>query len=243
MKFKPLLSLAAGAMLLASASGVSAAVAPPGTPSINNMSEGDSLLSLTLEQFSSAKQDYFLLTLTGPAQNLNLSFEQGGVINDVVNASFKLTAFFDPTGALIADGAPVTEGSAKTANNEVKISGKIRKDQPAGKVETQVLWLADVTEVDYSAAPGVLGFGTDNFSGWAEQFSGGLPESVWLAGWVGGTFDGSVLSALNDMFAAGSLSAFSAGDIATIATVPVPAALWLFGSVVPAVVMIRRRAA
>ncbi|MGE0384093.1 MAG: hypothetical protein AB7Q97_05135 [Gammaproteobacteria bacterium] len=242
MQFKPLSSLVTGAALLASASGAFAAVAPPGTPSINNHSEGDSLLSLSLEQLSSAKQDYFLLTVTGPAQTMNFTFEQGGVNNDVVNASFKLTAFLDPTGALIADGAPVTEGSAKTANNEVKISGKIRKDQPAGKVETQVLWLADLTEVD-SSTSGILGFGTDNFSGWAEQFSGGLPESVWLAGWTAGALDAGVLSALTDMFAAGALSAFSSGDIATIATVPVPAALWLFGSVVPAVVMIRRRAA
>lgn len=241
MKLKPLLSLTAGAVLFASASGAYAAVAAPGDPSLNNTHAGDTLLSLTLEELSSAKQPYFLLTVTGPAMSLNFSFDISGTTYDGTFGTFKTTAYFAPDGTLIADGAPVTAGSLKTANNEVRIKGKL-VESPEGKVPTQTLWTADLTEVD-TGTSGAIGFGTDNFGGWADQYSSGFPESVWFVGMTGGDPDETKLAALTAMFASGSLSAFSSGDIGYIATVPVPAALWLFGSVLPAVVMIRRRAA
>jgi hypothetical protein len=249
MKTKWFLPLAAGAAMFASGA-FAAVVPPPGDPSINNLDVGDSLLSLTLDRDTRALGTFYVLTVRGPTSapasgQLSLTFSNADVVGgsvDIVNGFFKLQAYLDASGSLIPDGTPVLAGASLLANNSLLIRGKVRAS-PAGSTDSWStfggdLWTADLTDMD--AGGPFLGFATANHGGWADQaqFSSGFPESIWMDGAGVGALLG-ILGALPGG-PSGNVLSF-AGSTGAIATIPVPPALLLFGSLVPAFLVIQRR--
>lgn len=138
----------------------------------------------------------------------------------VTNVDFSLEALFDT--------------NLRFKGGELEIEGKING---LGVNTKTTLWEASLTDfgVDYNpfdGSPIALGFETDNHGGWATLFDSGMPESVYL-------FTPSLWTlALN--VAGGNGTSVNINATA-LTTVPVPAAVWLLGSGLMALLGGRRR--
>lgn len=142
-----------------------------------------------------------------------------GTAHNVANSSFSLTAMFD--------------SSLNFTGGNLQIKGKI----PSLGVNTSTsLWKTSLTDFGFDinpfdGSPVALGFETSGHSGWAAQFSGGAPESVYL-------LSPDLSSLAVNLFSHKGVSASI--NATALTTVPVPAAAWLLGSGLIALFGMRR---
>jgi hypothetical protein len=209
-------------------------------------------LSASLRK-SSAGTGY-TLSIQGSDPNIGIfNFPNGAYL--VQDEQIKLTANFDSTGHLLTSLANTYEidGSLRAWSNPsfgTKPAGVSWAVQPLEK-----LFSANLTAVTVDSKSDALGFKSTGFGGWAnqKQFTGGsTTESVWLYSLLAGLSSrdnddshGSdwhrFMAELKNHTALKSGTFFG---IASIATVPLPAAVWLFGSGLAALGgLIRRRKA
>jgi hypothetical protein len=178
----------------------------------------------------------------------------------VGNEKIAVTAYFDSTGHLLTGGgfndSYTISGSLAAWNNPSFGTAPAGYNWSAQPFET--LFSAQLTGFGVDSTHEALGFNTSNFGGWANQFSGGsTSESLWLYGLIStggtycvgprpnnnctaspsqnGTFPFSTSNSawntfLNELKNHSPLKQASFTGIGEIATVPLPAALWLLGS-------------
>jgi hypothetical protein len=185
------------------------------------------------------------------------NFPSGAYV--VGNESIKITANFDSTGHLLT-------GSGYNDSYEIDGSLAAWSSPSAGTKPSGVNWAAQPVEKLFSTTLTALtvdstneavGFKSTNFGGWAnqKQFTGGsTTESVWLYSvlnafsnsWNGtsNTSDpawNNFVAELKNHSSNSKLKATTFYGIASIATVPIPAALWLLGSGLAGLGVFRRR--
>lgn len=163
----------------------------------------------------------YLLTATSTGATGPFVFQYDPSTSFNVNGTFNLSATFNSTGTFIGGNVGIT-GTIPGYNGPGN----------AGTVATasQNLFSANLSAFNVDiASPSsndALGFTTDkaSFSGWASQFAANSNESVYLY-----AFGAHGLMSLftNPRFTPGS-SITLQGQAVT--TVPIPAAVWLFGS-------------
>jgi hypothetical protein len=185
----------------------------------------------------------YTLSITACDPNIGI-FNFPGAAYVVGNESVKLTANFDSTGHLLTNLSNTFEvdGSLKSSSSPDFGSppgGFAWSAQPIEK-----LWSTTLTAVTVDSPDEALGFKATGFGGWAnqKQFTGGsTTESVWLYSLLAGVSSWSKLAGQNDAawnsFLAevknhgnGGLKAGTFYGIAAIATVPIPAAVWMLCS-------------
>lgn len=178
----------------------------PGYPSFQNA------VSITQSRSGTGASATTLLVATHTASgitfrpNANSSYA-------ILNPSFLLSASFDSEGAFISGSVSI--------NGELPGYNGPGIAPPAGLTN---LYLANLSDFGFDKVNGktpvALGFKTDNFSGWAAQFQSG-PESVYL-------YDFNVVGFMNSFKNPKLRTTTFSGS--AITTVPVPGAVWLFGS-------------
>jgi len=141
---------------------------------------------------------------------------------NVTSASYSLTANFDKR--------------LNFTSGNLKIDGKV---PGMGVNRSTTLWKTSLTDfgVDFNpldGSPIALGFETSGHSGWATQFSSGAPESVSL-------FSPNLTTLALNLFGHRGVSASI--NSTAITTVPVPAAVLLFGSALAGMAAFGRRKA
>lgn len=140
--------------------------------------------------------------------------------HNVNDSSFSLKALFD--------------SDLNFVGGNMKIKGEIHG---MGVHDETTLWKSKLTDFGfdfnpYDGSPMALGFKTADHSGWAAQFSSGAPESVYLY-----SPDLSSLRVHASHHDGGGISI----NATALTTVPVPAAAWLLGSGLIALMGMRRR--
>jgi hypothetical protein len=177
-------------------------------------------------------------TLTG--MGATTSFWGSDANYDLGKDKVRYQANFDAVGHLI------TSVGSKTLTNYLEIRGSL----PAGAfggtswgpVSNQLLLSADLTDVGTSG-PFALGFRTVFTGGWAAnnpgQTGGSTGENLWLYGLSSG------FHTLVSAFESGNLSALSKSmtikGVASVASVPLPGAVWMFGAGLIALFANRRK--
>jgi hypothetical protein len=235
-------------------------VVGPGYPAfVSANSEAE--LTSSIQTVNNVKQTVYTFTISASDQNVGIFNFRGGAYI-VGNESIKVTANFDSTGHLLTSLANTYEidGSLNASNNPDfgNAPGGVKwATQPVEK-----LFSVGLTNVGVDSTHEGLGFTTNNFGGWAnqKQFTGGsTSESLWLFQMASqnllpesesnqsGVFPYSTSnSAWNNFLAElkshSGLKSASFGAIGSIATVPLPAAIWLLGSGLAALGGFRRRA-
>lgn len=166
-------------------------------------------------------------TLSATGSTANLSFYTAGGPGDAYGGNggtYSLTAKFDGSGNFIPTGSSLT------------ITGNLTSTPPGSTgTPTGTLWSANLTNFGYNATQAALGFTSSGFGGWANQplFTGGsTAESLYLYTAAGLSNGIGALSPLIDAFALGDLRAGvgTYNGVQSVATVPVPLPLALFGS-------------
>jgi hypothetical protein len=170
----------------------------------------------------------------------------------VGNESINLTATFNSSGQLLS-GTYAISGSLPASSSPT--FGSSPAGYSWGSQPTQTLLTANLTADTVNSGSQALGFSATFTGGWADtpQFTGGnTTESVWLYSLLSGRDETSGQnmgnSAWNSFLAqlkSGSgLKANTFYGIASIATVPIPGAVWLLGSGLAGLgAMLRRRRA
>jgi hypothetical protein len=235
-------------------------VVSPGYPDFVSANSQAQVTSST-QTVNNVKQTVYTFSITASDQNVGIfNFPSGAYI--VGNESIKVTANFDATGHLLSSLANTYEidGSLKASSTPDfgnKPGGVSWATQPVEK-----LFSASLTNVAVDSTHEALGFTTNNFGGWANQkqfTGGGTSESLWLFQMASqnllpepesnqsGVFPYSTSNSAWNSFLAElkshtGLKSASFGAIGTIATVPLPAAIWLLGSGLAALGGFRRRA-
>lgn len=134
---------------------------------------------------------------------------------NVTNTGYLLSARYNAVGEFV-DGS-------------VSITGIVQGYPDAPSTVTNLYtanlasYAADTTN---DATPIALGFTTDTRSGWASQFQSG-PESVYLYDF---NVIGFVNNLTNPLFSNTTYHGSAATSVPLPASVPIPAAAWLFGS-------------
>lgn len=217
MMMKSVSARLAAVFLLASSAGSYAATvdelpAIPGIPSAGNPAFVNTL-KLKVSNFG----DGYKLTATA-AKNQPFLFQLGSNDYEITGGTYSLTAYFDQ------------DSNLDTVRSNVQIRGTFSDaalEALSGTERQHELWggnlfSARLDNVGLSLEDGNLavGFSTADFGGWASQF--GTYESIWL-------FDfnrpASNVFAFLDGLYKGTLEA------SAITTVPLPAGIWLMGSV------------
>jgi hypothetical protein len=189
----------------------------------------------------------YTLTIRGSDPNVGIfNFPSGAYL--LGDSEVELTAHFDSTGHLLTS-MPNTyeiEGSLPGSSHPTFGSKPPGFSWQAQSVQT--LFSANLTAVTVDSAHEALGFGSTGFGGWAnqKQFTTGITsESVWLysllseldpkssaarmVNWKGKS--GSEWAEfLSDLANHQQLETGKFFGIGSIATVPIPVALWLLGS-------------
>jgi len=144
---------------------------------------------------------------------------------NVVGGAYHLQASFNSAGGLTGGSVAVT-GTIPGYN----IPGT------AAPSSTN-LYTADLlaygTDTVADGTPMAVGFKTGNAGGWARQFQGGGQESIYL-------YDFNV-AALASSFTSPKFIGATFAKASALTTVPLPAALWLFGSALGLLSGFRRR--
>lgn len=203
---------------------------------------------------SSSSNYYWQLTGTGS----HASF-WGGLSNglNLGSESVKYQANFNSAGKLI------TSMGSKTLNNYLEIKGSLPAGTFGGTSWTaqpyQTLLKADLLDVNPgNGAPDLignyagiaLGFNTKFTGGWvannAGLTGGSTGESLWLAGLSNGFQN--LVKALDGNSGNGTLSSLigsskTINGVASVASVPVPGAVWLFGTGLMSLLASRRKRA
>jgi len=183
----------------------------PGNPNFDNTA------SITLSRNSVVSGSGY--TLTSVSTPGSFVFQPSSSSSYNVTGTFSLSASFSSAGAFTG-GTVAINGTIPTYSGPGTI-GTVT-------TTTQNLFSADLTaygaDNTNDSTPFSLGFKTENFSGWASQFSAGSPESVYLY-----SFNVPALTSKfgSSKFAPGSSVTFQG---AAFTTVPVPSAVWLLGS-------------
>jgi len=205
------------------APGVSGSVPAPGYPNFNNGAD------LT---FSKLANGTYQLKSTQSGSNFTFNTDNSAAHSWAVsNGTFKLTANF--TGSL----------AFNSSGSSVDIFGKIPAyagPGNAGTVKTtpQNLLHANLTGFGFDILPVGLGFTTakSGLTGWARQFQSGN-ESVWF-------YSSNIWQTiLHDIALNANKKTWtiSMDNLQAVTTVPIPAAVWLFGSALVALFGTRRK--
>ena len=224
-------------------------------PSIGSPGYPDfSALNLSASLTANRSDTVYTLTIQGSNPNIGI-FNFPNTAYLVGNEEVKLTAYFDSTGHLLTgsgyNDSYEIDGSLAASSKPTfgsKLVGYSWATQPVEK-----LFSATLTGVTVDSKDEALGFGSTNFSGWANQkqftgTSGKDSESVWLysllsslggsygsnmtsgthwgGGWGGSDWNNFLAEIKNHSH----LNSATFFGIGSIATVPLPAAFLLFGS-------------
>jgi hypothetical protein len=213
----------------------------------------------------------FQLTINQRAQNQGIfNFPTGAYI--VGNESIKLTANFDPTGHLLTSMSNTYEVDGSLQPWSKPDFGNAPGGFSWSAQPVEKLFSVKLTSVGVDSTHDALGFNTSNFGGWANQpqFTGGsTAESLWLYALINtgnlycvlprpgnncnnspsqqGTLPFSTSNStwntfLGELKSHTKLKDASFVGIGAIVTVPLPAAVWLFGAGLAALGRFRRRA-
>ncbi|MDD5035531.1 MAG: VPLPA-CTERM sorting domain-containing protein [Methylococcaceae bacterium] len=182
------------------------------------------------------------ITLTKSDSGSGASFQLSAVSTDkspfvfqynpsssfTVNGTFNLAATFNASGKF-TDGNITVDGTIPGYN----VPGTTAPSS-TNLFSAKLIAFGAETEIDDSS-PVALGFKTDNLTGWAgDQFGNHGQESVYL-------YNFNVPGLMNDFSNFKFKTATFHGS--AITTVPVPAAVWLFGSALALLSGARRRKA
>jgi hypothetical protein len=192
-------------------------VPPAGFPHFENPA------SITLTKFGTSSSATFQLTAASTSGNFIFQYDPTSAYT--VTGTYSLTASFNATGVF-------TGGS-------LAINGTLPGyDGPgtAPATTAQNLFSAHLVSFGNDIVPDItpvaLGFKTENFSGWATQFSDGSAESAYLYNFN--------VPGLMGMFTNPKFKTITFQGSA-ITTVPIPAAVWLFGSGLALIACVRRK--
>jgi hypothetical protein len=245
----------AGVAALAAA-GVANAFAVPdfqGTdPSIGSPGYSDFWAGNAQATLTGNSNGTFTLSIIGNSQTSGCGSQHGGNCSAAIfnfpsgaylvgNESINITANFSSTGVL-SGGTYEIDGSLASSSNPT--IGSAPSGFQWSTVPVQKLFSTSLTAVTVDSTDGALGFKTANFGGWAnqQQFTGGsTSESLWLYAitqWNNSWNQNNNLnmgnaawnSFLAEIKGHTQLKGATFTNIASIATVPIPGALWLFGS-------------
>jgi hypothetical protein len=220
-------ALPAGAFLLAlGAPGLSHALAVAPNFSIAGISPPG------FQHFDNSVQIHLVKTGSGSSATyqMNANWASGTFLFQTdpwtsfnVNGTYHVAASFDSAGAF-------TGGS-------VSINGAIPGYAgPGAGTPNGLLYSADLTafgaDTVNDATPAALGFKTENPGGWAGQFQTS-PESVYLYGFN--------VASLMSSFSSVKFRSVIYNNALAYTTVPIPAAVWLFGSAMAALAGWRKR--
>jgi hypothetical protein len=210
-----------------------------GSPGYPDFWAADFSASLT----ANSQGSVYTLSIQGSNPNLGI-FNFPNAAYTVGNEQVKLTAHFDSSGNLLTSLANTYEidGSLQSSSNPTFGSAPGGYSWAAQPVEK--LFSAQLTAVTVDSKDEALGFLSTNFGGWAnqKQFTGtdGIDtESVWLYSLLAplSSYNSQINSAnsnWNSFLAQiknhSALKANTFYGIASIATVPLPAAILLFCS-------------
>ena len=199
--------------------------------------------SATLTQSKSTHDFTFTYTdifnaKTCPSCAAIFNFPNGAY--SVGNLDLTLSAVFGPNGQFLSGNYSIT-GSLPAWSNPTY--GTKPPGYNWSAVPNETLFTATLTGANVNFQTEELGFTTSNFSGWANQFSAGAPESVWLYTQLSCQTASQSLPYCSDnthnSFWNSFLAQLKNGNLnitgnftglASIATVPIPAAALLFGS-------------
>jgi hypothetical protein len=211
---------------------------------------------------ASAANAVYTLSISATTQNVGLfNFPSAAYI--VGGEQLKLTAHFDATGHLLTNLANTFEvdGSLKAWGSPdfgTKPAGFSWTAQPVEK-----LFSVSLANIAVDSTHEAIGFTTTNFGGWANQkqfTGGGTPsESLWLYSLLGsallptagmtdptvaytyGTTNSAWNTFLSELKNHTQLKTGTFYNIGAVATVPLPAAIWLLGGGLAALGAFRRR--
>lgn len=155
---------------------------------------------------------------------------------NLTGSSFNLTAYFDGTGAFLANSG----GNKSTLSINGTLAGYSANPIPGATTPTPDLLTADlvgygVDNTDNPDSLAAIGFRTQNLGGWSAQFNPGTDESIYLYGLSVDLFT-RVLG--GDFSFAAPLTFRNAS---AFTTVPVPAGVWLLGSALALAPWARRK--
>jgi hypothetical protein len=186
----------------------------PGFPHFDNKKD----ITLTLAKSGSGAGATYQLTANYTAPGIfRFQYDPAHPFN-VVNGTYQLVASFNSSAALT--------GGSVTVNGI--ISGYNIPDTTAPPTTSSLLYKADLlgygTDTTANATPMALGFKTGNTdpTSWAYQFQKTGFESVYL-------YDFNV-AALMSSFKNPKFKTITFSKASALTTVPLPAAVWLFGS-------------
>lgn len=203
---------------------------------------------------ANAQGTVYTLTIQGSNPNVGIfNFQNASYL--VGNEQVKLTANFDSHGDLIT-----------SLNNSYQVDGSLEPSskptigsKPGGyswaAQPVEQLFSATLTGVTVDSKDDALGFRSTDFGGWAnqKQFTGGsTTESVWLYSLLApfASYNSAISTANGDWntFLAEiknhtALKGNVFYGIASIATVPLPAGVWLLASALLGLGLLRRKGA
>lgn len=209
--------------------GYGTSVAPAGMPGFYNTSQ---------VKFEKLSNGNYRLTGTGTgAYEFDATPTTPGW--SVSSGAFKLVANFTSNLSFNQSGSYVQiDGKIPTYNGSGSLNyGYSGSGDVKSKVST--LYRADLLAFDTDNSPWGLGFSTDasDDKGWASQFMTSN-ESVWF--FNNGDLWGTIGTAINGNSKKSTWS-ITLNNVGTITTVPVPAAAWMFGSGLIALMGVRRK--
>ena len=222
-------------------------------PSIGSPGYPDfSALNLSASLTANSSGTVYMLSIQGSNPNVGVfNFQNASYL--VGHEQVKLTAYFDSSGNLLTgsgyNDSYEVDGSLAPSSNPTLGSPPKGYSWAAQSVEK--LFSATLTGVTVDSKDEALGFGSTNFGGWANQkqftgTNGKDSESVWLYSLLssfGGSYASSMAGGAHwsrggsdwDSFLAqikshNQLKTATFFGIGSIGTVPLPAAILLFGS-------------
>jgi hypothetical protein len=191
-------------------------VPPAGFPHFENPA------SITLTKSGTGSSASYLLTSANTSGDFIFQYNSTSAYN--VTGTYNLTASFNAAG-VFTGGSLAINGTLPGYNGP----------GTAPSATSQNLFSANLVSFGYDIVPDItpvaLGFKTENFSGWATQFSDGSAESAYL-------YNFNVPGLMN-MFANPKFKTITFQG-AALTTVPIPAAVWLFGSGLALISCVRR---
>jgi hypothetical protein len=191
-------------------------VPPAGFPHFENPA------SITLTKFGTGASASFLLTSANTSGNFIFQYNPSSAYN--VTGTYSLNASYNAVG-VFTGGSLAINGTLPGYNGP----------GTAPSATSQNLFSAKLVSFGYDSVPDItpvaLGFKTENFSGWAKQFSDGSAESAYLYNFN--------VPGLMSMFTNPKFKTITFQGSA-MTTVPIPAAVWLFGSGLALISCVRR---